>query len=220
MAEVTLVPTRFSLVRFDAERLGGLLDDLADRVGLPATATVRVEVDEVLPAPLAVTLADVVDGRGEVWCTGGALEDTTHAGHLDEGKAAAELGAALLRVRDRLGPGSFAAAPGDLALTDTQRAAWDVWTDGRLERLGVPVRRGRRRYLFRLACGFSDTVDETFARLWAAERLTWDALAGMVGALPEPAAGATRSRPGAGMGPPRPSYAALVPEPVAARHPT
>lgn len=216
MAEVTLVPTSFSLVHFDAARLGGLLTELGDRVGLPAIATVRVEVDEVLPAPLAVTLADVVDGRGEVWCTGGALEDTTHAGHLDEGKAAAELGAALLRVRDRLGP--FAAAPGDLTLTDAQRAAWDAYTDGRLERLGVRVRPGRRRYLFRLACGFSDTIDETFARLWASEGLTWDRLAAVVGALPVPS-GTTARRTGAGTGPPRPSYAALVPEPVAARHP-
>lgn len=212
MARFQLVPEVFSLVDFDAAELSGMLADAASRVGLPDSIEVRVEVDEVLPAPLAVSLADLVDGRGEVWLTGGALEDTTRARHLDRAKATAELACALLRVRDRLGP--FADAPGDLGLDDRQRAAWDVHAEGRAARAGISVRAPRRRYLFRLACGFSDRVDEVFEGLWAAEQLTWAEVRGLVADL-----GAPPARPAAtGRSHSGPSYAELVPAEVAERH--
>ncbi len=213
MARLRLVPEAFSLVDFDAAELSGMLVEAASRVGLPDGLEVRVEIDEALPAPLAVSLADLVDGRGEVWCSGGALEDTTRPRHLDRPKAIAELVGALLRVRDRLGP--FADAPGDLGLDDRQRAAWDVHAEGRAARAGVTVRAQRRRYHFRLACGFSDRADEVFEVLWAAERLTWAEVRELVadlGAPPPP-----RSAAG-GRSPSGPSYAPLIPAEVAERH--
>jgi hypothetical protein len=83
---------------------------------------------------------------------------------------------ALLRGADRLRP-EFAAAPGDDDLTDRQRAAWDVWTEGRAERLGVAdTRPDRLRYHYRLHHGFNDVADAVFERLWGAGALTWDAL--------------------------------------------
>jgi hypothetical protein len=212
VARLQLVPEAFSLVDFDAGELSGLLADAASRVGLPDGLEVRVEIDEVLPAPLAVSLADLVDGRGEVWFTGGALEDTTRARHLDRAKAGAELVGALLRVRDRLGP--FADAPGDLRLDDRQRAAWDVHAEARAARVGIAGRAPRRRYLFRLACGFSDRVDEIFEVLWAAERLTWAEVRELTASL-----GAPPGRSAAtGRSPSGPSYAELVPAEVAERH--
>jgi hypothetical protein len=81
----------------------------------------------------------------------------------------------VLRANDRLGDG-FASAPPDVELTLAERAAWDAWTHARVGRLGLPTRRTRAIYDFRLQHGFTDAADAAFERLWNAETLTWDGL--------------------------------------------
>jgi hypothetical protein len=55
-------------------------------------------------------------------------------------------------------------------------AAWETYSVGRLERLGIPVNKQRWRYNFRNRHGFTDVVDTAFDRLWAGDGLTWETL--------------------------------------------
>ena len=126
----------------------------------------------MLPAPLIGSYADVVDGKVSLWFTGGSFEDSRYQGQIHEVNASTELAAAFLRSRDRLS-GGFADAPKDQTISDRQRAVWDVYTEGRLVRLGFEVREPRRRYTFRLHCGFNDVADAEYFRLWGADELTW-----------------------------------------------
>ncbi len=81
----------------------------------------------------------------------------------------------LLRVRDRLS-GGFGEAPPDDELTLAQVAAWETYSVGRLERLGIAVNQQRWRYNFRNRHGFTDAGDEAFNRLWSSDDLTWSEL--------------------------------------------
>ena len=78
-----------------------------------------------------------------------------------------ELASAFLRARDRL-DGGFEDAPPDGELTERQRVIWDIYTEGRLYRQGgYLVNEPRRRYTYRLRCGFNDVADAEYERLWA-----------------------------------------------------
>lgn len=191
MARVQVTPDPFTLVEFDADRIVALAEEAAASVGLPDGVDVEIEVDEALPLPLTGSFADVVDGRAVLWFSGGAFEHPHRNRRLDEAAAGEYLARDLLRVTDRLGA-DFSDAPRDGDLTDQQRAAWDVWADGRLARLGCPIRESLRRYKFRLAHGFSDVVDAVYDRLWLSESLTW---AELEAACAETAAVDTRSKP-------------------------
>jgi hypothetical protein len=164
-------PEQFTLVSYQVADVARLAGDEAARVGLPDTVRVRLEVDEALPSPLTGSAADLVDGEARVWISGGELEDPRYRLQLSEPMTRQTLAMAFLRIVDRLGP--CAAAPGDTELDDRRRAAWDVWAEGRVARLGVPVHPSRRRYHYRLAHGFNDVADAVFDRLWAADELTW-----------------------------------------------
>ncbi len=95
----------------------------------------------------------------------------------------AELAALFLRGRDRL-EGGFQAAPADAEISDRQRAIWDVYTDGRLSRLGgFLVNEPRRLYSYRLQCGFNDVADAEYERAWRADSLTWPELEAIEGRL-------------------------------------
>ena len=48
---------------------------------------------------------------------------------------------------------------------------------GRLQpRLGLPIRRQRQLYDFRLQHGFSDAADTAFERCWTGPTMTWDGI--------------------------------------------
>jgi hypothetical protein len=81
----------------------------------------------------------------------------------------------LLRAKDRLSD-DFAAAPRDGALSRAERAAWDTYAVGRALRLGMPMRRQRQLYDFRLQHGFTDVADAAFERLWESEHTTWNGI--------------------------------------------
>ncbi|HEX5613895.1 MAG TPA: hypothetical protein VFZ83_01960 [Acidimicrobiia bacterium] len=172
MARITLLPEQFSLVEYDAAEVVAVVEEAAALVGFPTDVDVVVEVDEELFAPLVGCSADVVDGRAHVWISGANLEDVTRPRHFSADRSRLDFVIALLRAKDRLGP-DFADAPADAELTLAERTAWDAWSEGRAERLGVPTRRQRRLYDYRLQHGFTDVADAVFDRLWAADTVTW-----------------------------------------------
>jgi len=169
---IELRPETFTLVQFDADEVRRIAKEAAARAGVTDAV---VEIDEELPQPITAFVAGVVEGRGQIWMSGGNLEDARNPAQLHVDNAEVELTAAMLRVRDRLQPG-FAAAPDESELSDRDRAAWETWAYGRCARLGLAVREQRSRYALRLFQGFTDVTDAAFERLWAADELTWDDL--------------------------------------------
>ena len=72
----------------------------------------------------------------------------------------------------------------DGEISERQRAIWDVYTDGRLARLGgFVMNEPRRRYSYRLRCGFNDVADAEYERLWTASALSWAELEEIEGRL-------------------------------------
>ncbi len=179
---VTLIPAEFTLVKFDADEVRALIDRTMAEVSFPDDVDVTIEVDEVLPHPLTASAADVVDGAAKLWFTGGCFESPQRQTGLSVDNTRVELGAGLLRAKDRL-VGGFANAPADDELDERQRTIWDAYAEARLAALGYPVRVQRRRYTFRLFGGFNDLADAEFERLWSGATLTWDELVTMSDAL-------------------------------------
>jgi len=175
VSRVRISPDPFTVVPYEVPVIAGLVEEAAALVGFPANVEIDLEVDEDLPHPLVGTASDVVDGRAVLWASGGNLEDPQRTRAFSESVARLELTQMVLRANDRLGEG-FASAPPDVDLTLAERAAWDVWTHARAGRLGLPTRRTRILYDFRLQHGFTDAADAAFERLWNAETLTWDGL--------------------------------------------
>ncbi len=184
MGDVTLVPAEFTLVKFDAAEVRALIDQTMTEVGFPSAVDLTVEVDEVLPHPLTASMVEIVDGAAQLWFTGGCFESPQRQTGLSVENTRVELGAALFRAIDRLS-GGFETAPADDELTDRQRGLWDAYAEARCVARGLPVREPRRRYVFRLYCGFNDLADAEFDRLWGGATLTWDELAALAEMLAE-----------------------------------
>ena len=167
---VTVTPEAFTLVKFDHDELVAVGEKLLADLGL-TDLDLRVEVDESTPLGRAVVTSEdpVV-----VAVESGALEDPRKPRELSASGSADLLGRLLLRVRDRRDP-SFGDAPADKDLTQAEAVAWDVYSVGRLVRLGYKHHdnRQRRLYHFRNRHGFSDSADEAFDRLWTADGLAW-----------------------------------------------
>ncbi|HVF75315.1 MAG TPA: hypothetical protein VM938_09715 [Acidimicrobiales bacterium] len=169
MARVVVTPETFSLVDFDAGRIAELVAEVADRVGLPADAEVRVEVDERVPLGRSqLTSLEPVT----IAVQGGAFENAKVPRTLSDRSVVDVVGRLLFRAADRLDP-AFADAPVDDELTLQQHTAWDAYAVGRCQRAGYFPQKARRLYHFRNRHGFTDTADRVFERLWSAERLTW-----------------------------------------------
>jgi len=171
-SRVTVTPDPFKLIEYDAAEIARIVEDAAALVGFPPAVEIALEVDEVLFAPLSGTMVDVVDGRAELWISGGNFEDTRRPRHFEPRQAKADLAAMLLRAKDRLSE-DFADAPPDRELARGERIAWDMYAIGRSERLGIPVRRQRELYDFRLQHGFTDVADAAFDRCWNAPSMTY-----------------------------------------------
>lgn len=182
MARCSLVPERFTLVLFDADRVRELCAEVAAAIGAPAEAEFAIEIDEELGQPLTASYVDARDGRALLWYSGGNFEDTHRLRHLDEERARRELAVGMLRGLDRLDP-RFAAAPVDDGLTDAQRALWEVSAEGRAARAGIPTRTDRLRYVFRLACGFTDAADAAYEEMWGSDAPTWSRVTELADAL-------------------------------------
>ncbi len=173
--KITVSPNPFTLVPYDAGVIAAIVEDVAAMVEFPRDVEIDLDVDEELFAPLTGHLSDVVDGRVKLWISGGNFEDNRLPRQFSAEQARRDLVVMMLRAKDRLGE-EFSAAPRDNELSRGERAAWDVYAVGRLQRLGLPARRQRQLYDFRLQHGFSDVADAAFERLWAADRMTWDGI--------------------------------------------
>ena len=169
---VTVTPDPFTLIEYDAAEIARITEDAAALIGFPPDVEILVEVDEVLFAPLSGTMSDVVDGRALLWVSGGNFEDTRRPRHFEASQARADITHMLLRAQDRLSD-DFADAPPDRELARGERIAWDMYAIGRCERLGIPVRRQRELYDFRLQHGFTDVADAAFERCWNAPSMTY-----------------------------------------------
>jgi hypothetical protein len=172
---VKVTPDPFTLIAYDAAEIGAIVEDAAALVGIEPGADIDVEVDEELFAPLVGHTTDVIDGRVRLWISGGNLEDNRRPRTFSAPQAQRDFALALLRAKDRLSD-RFAGAPPEKELSRGERAAWDVHTAGRAERLGIKVRRQAQIYEFRLQHGFTDVADAAFDRLWAAETVTWEGI--------------------------------------------
>ena len=169
MAKVVVTPETFTFVSFDAARVTELTSKVADKVGLPADAEVRIEIDEA--SPLGRTKLVSIDPI-VITVEGGALEDAKRPRQLSDRSVLDVIGRLLFRAADRLSPG-FADAPADSELTLPQHTAWDTYAVGRCERAGWAPQKQRRLYHFRNRHGFTDVADTVFERLWNADGLTW-----------------------------------------------
>jgi hypothetical protein len=179
---VTVSPDQFTMVLFDAASIRDCAEDVLARLDM-GDRDLHIEVDETTPiARVRTEVTDTIVVRAE----SGAFEDTRRPRCLSETALNTALGRSLLRVRDRLS-GHFDDTPADDDLSLAESAAWDTYAVGRLERLGFPVHQPRWLYNFRNRHGFSDSSDEVFSRIWAADDLTWSELS----ALSARATGAT-----------------------------
>jgi hypothetical protein len=169
VARVVVTPEAFTLVHFDAARIAELVGEVAQRVGLPVDAEVRVEVDERVPLGRS-SLASLEPITIAV--QGGAFENAKVPRTLSDRSVVDVVGRLLFRAADRLDSG-FADAPADADLTLQQHTAWDAYAVGRCERVGYSPQKARRLYHFRNRHGFTDTADQVFERLWSADGLTW-----------------------------------------------
>jgi hypothetical protein len=169
VAKVEVTPQEFVMVKFDAARIAAVAGEVADKVGVPADAVLRIEVDEQEPlGRTTVTSLDPIT----ITVEGGAFEDAKRPRQMSERGIVDVLGRLLFRVQDRIDP-AFGDPPADEELTLQQATAWDAYAVGRAERAGLAVQRPRRLYHFRNRHGFSDVADAAFTRLWDADALTW-----------------------------------------------
>ena len=168
----TVTPEIFRYVSFDSERIRRTADDLLAALGM-TDCELSIVVDET--TPLSRTSVDVDGGTITMHAESGAFEDTRRPREQSDAATATALGRMLLRVRDRL-DGGFGEAPPDGELALAHIAAWEAYTMGRLERLGIPVNQQRWRYNFRNRHGFTDVSDGVFDRLWSSEGLGWGQL--------------------------------------------
>ena len=179
MANLLLIPEEFTLVLYEASRIRELLDEVLLAVDAPRELEITLEIDEELAEPMTASYVDVDDGRICLWYSGANFEDTHKARVLDEVRARRELGVGILRGMDRLNP-DFAGAPRDNELSDAQRLVWEVSAVARCMRAGIPTREDRLRYVYRLACGFSDTADAAYEKAWSGGLSTWESIADAV----------------------------------------
>ncbi|MEO7398725.1 MAG: hypothetical protein ABIW84_09195 [Ilumatobacteraceae bacterium] len=172
---ITVSPETFSFVSFDPAVIGRIAAEIVATLGL-GEHDISIEVDETTPlARTTLHVDDAADGSPpaiRIRADSGAFEDTRKPRQQSETATTTSLGRVLLRARDRL-TGGFAEAPADDDLSLAQIAAWETYSVGRLERLGVPVNRQRWLYNFRNRHSFTDAGDTAFQQLWRADGLTW-----------------------------------------------
>jgi len=165
----TVIPETFTMVLFDQPTIVAEVERVAGLVGVPAGEAIQVTVDEAVPVARA-HLASIDPIVLEV--DGGAFEDPRHPRQLSLSAVGDTVGRLLLQALDRRDP-AFGDVPADDDLSLAHRVAWDVYAEGRLNRLGLPAQRQRRVYGFRNRHGFTDVADEAFAQLWDGSGLAW-----------------------------------------------
>ncbi len=164
---VTVQPSTFEYVDYDADAIARLVEDLQSSIDL--AGDVVVEIDET--TALGRSRLESIDPI-HIWLESGALEDPKRIRQFDPAGAADVLGRHLLRAKDRLDP-DFGDPGPDQDLSQAHQTAWEIHAVGRLSRAGHPVNRQRWLYTFRNRHGFTDAADDAFEELWRSSRLTW-----------------------------------------------
>jgi hypothetical protein len=169
MTEIQIEPNSFEMVFFDAEKIVNLASEVTQILGL-GNEQIKIRIDETSSM-----------GRSKVESyepiilavDGGAFENTQRPRYLGETRTSETIARLLMRIIDRRSP-RFANAPEDDLLDLPLRVAWDTYTAGRLNHLGLSTQIKRRQYQFRNRHGFSDAADEAFAYLWGSpNNLAW-----------------------------------------------
>jgi hypothetical protein len=196
VATVTVSPEEFHLVKYDAAEIASIVSELTDKVGLGDRA-IHIEVDEKTPlGSSAVVSLDPIT----ITVESGGFEDAKNLRSMSRESVEGVVGRHLMRTKDRLNP-DFGEPPADDDLPIDLYTAWDIYAVGRLERLGFPSQRERRRYHFRIRHGFTDVADRVFDGLWTAEGLTWaDIQAASAEAMAAKPAPPTKARAKSGQG--------------------
>lgn len=164
----TVTPSTFTMVEYDADVIARLVDELATKIGLEGV-DIEIEVDETVP--LGRSRLESIDPV-HIWVESGALEDAKKFRHFSEANATDTLGRHLQRAKDRLSD-TFGDPADDGDLPQEHRTAWNIYTVGRLVRLGYGANRQRWIYDFRNRHGFTDVTDRVFDELWNGTDLTW-----------------------------------------------
>lgn len=170
----TVTPSTFTMVEYDADVIAGLADEIAAKVGLSGV-DIEIEVDETVP--LGRNRLESIDPV-HIWAESGAFEDAKKFRNFSEANATDVLGRHLLRAADRRSD-TFGDPSDDGDLSLEHRTAWDIYTVGRLVRLGYPANRQRWLYTFRNRHGFTDITDRIFDELWDGTDLTWAQITAM-----------------------------------------
>lgn len=163
----TVEPAEFHLVDFDAGRIATLAEELAASIGLDADVRIVVDEKSALGHTELVSTDPVV-----IETESGAFEDPKRIRQFSEQLATEVLGRQLLRAHDRRRP-EFGEPPADEELALAHRVAWEVFTIGRLVRMGYRANRQRWLYSFRNRHGFTDVADAAFDTLWNSDAMTW-----------------------------------------------
>lgn len=164
----TVTPSTFSMVEYDAGTIARIADELAEKVGL-ADVDIEIEVDETVP--LGRNRLESIDPI-HIWVESGAFENAKKFRQFSEANAIDVLGRHLTRAADRRSD-AFGDPSDDGDLSLEHRTAWDIYTVGRLSRLGYAANRQRWLYDFRNRHGFTDITDRIFDELWNGTDLTW-----------------------------------------------
>lgn len=188
---VTVVPSTFEIVDFDADRIAEAVRLVAGHVGLAAGGSVRVEVDEhSMLSQIRLTSVEPV----VISAHSGAFEDRSRPRRISPDNLVDELARLLQRVADRRSP-AFGTAPDEDDLSPQQQAAWDAYCLGRTSRWQTHSFRERHRYDFALTCGFDPDAATAFDALWTSTELDWDGVAALTPPAPaHPTKPATVSR--------------------------
>ena len=176
MAKVSVEPSEFHYVNFDAGEITRVVNEVADLVGIGADTVIQINIDESTPLGRAiVTSLDPIVIEVE----GGAFENAKAPRQLSDRSVRDVISRLLFKVADRTS-GKFANAPEDAEVPLPHSVAWDVYAVGRAARAGMAVSKPRRLYHFRNRHGFTDVADAAFETLWNADDLTWDELSALV----------------------------------------
>ncbi len=167
MGVVSVTPDTFEMVFYDAAVIAEVAADVAGRVGFDDDFSIEIEEGSPLGRSRLGSYEPVV-----LQVEGGAFEDTRRPRNFSRSRSSDVIGRALLRVLDRRS-GRFDECPGDDELDLALHSAWDVFSVGRLERLGYSPQRKRRLYQFRNRHGFTDAADAAFDELWGSSDLGW-----------------------------------------------
>lgn len=164
---VTVSPTTFVNVAYDAGTIAALAESIAAEIGLDGNITIEVDETAALGRTDLVSI-DPVHIRTE----SGSFEDQRRLRQFSEDRTRDVLGRYLWRAFDRRSA-AFGDPPADDDLSLAHRSAWEVYTVGRMARAGHPIARQRFLYAFRNRHGFTDLADQTFEFLLSADDLTW-----------------------------------------------